>query len=118
MQAFAIARHACHVHLGTKLGQAEGLQAAALPSFLSAQSPRLPLSNSIPLPQVEVTCTTDPELFLGTKPHCPLFLDPHGCSVSIILFDLTLAPTHCLISPLSTCWCCYLPMSHVAVYAA
>ncbi|KAL3143576.1 hypothetical protein ABBQ38_002373 [Trebouxia sp. C0009 RCD-2024] len=52
-EAYAIACHACHVHLGTKLGQAEGPQAAALPCFLSAQSPRLPLSNSIPLPQVE-----------------------------------------------------------------
>lgn len=58
MQAFAIAAHACHVHLGTQLGQAEGQQAAALPCFRSAQPPTLPVNNSIPLPQVEVSYTT------------------------------------------------------------
>ena len=62
MQAFAIARHACHVHLGTQLGQAEGQQAAALPCFRSVQPAILPMSNSVPLPQVEVSYFTTPAL--------------------------------------------------------
>ena len=52
MQAFALAGHACHIHLGTKPGQ--GQPAAALPCFRSAQAPALPSNNSVPLPTLEV----------------------------------------------------------------
>ena len=89
MQAFAIACHACHVHLGTKLGQAEGPQPAALPCFLSAQSARLPLSNSIALPQVEVTYSTTPGYPLAPKLlRPPLHLSIHDRFVYACLLDL------------------------------
>lgn len=52
LQAFAVASHACHVHLGSKPGQ--GQPPAALPCLRSAQTPALPSNNSVPLPQVEV----------------------------------------------------------------
>ncbi len=52
LQAFAVASHACHVHLGSKPGQ--GQAPAALPCLRSAQTPALPSNDSVPLPQLEV----------------------------------------------------------------
>ena len=52
LQAFAVASHACHVHLGSKPGP--GQAPAALPCLRSAQTPALPSNNSVPLPQLEV----------------------------------------------------------------
>ncbi len=52
LQAFAVASHACHVHLGSKPGQ--GHAAAALPCLRSAQTAALPSNNSVPLPQLDV----------------------------------------------------------------
>ncbi|DBA79408.1 hypothetical protein WJX79_002219 [Trebouxia sp. C0005] len=50
-EAFAVASHACHVHLGSKSGP--GQAPAALPCLRSAQTPALPSNNSVPLPQLE-----------------------------------------------------------------
>ena len=52
LQAFAVAGHACHVHLGSKPGP--GQAPAALPCLRSAQTPALPSNISVPLPQLEV----------------------------------------------------------------
>ncbi len=52
LQAFAVASHACHVHLGSKPGQ--GQTPATVPCLRSAQTPALPSNNSVPLPQLEV----------------------------------------------------------------
>ncbi|DBB17102.1 TPA: hypothetical protein ACH3X3_014184 [Trebouxia sp. C0006] len=50
-EAFAVASHACHVHLGSKPGP--GQAPAALPCLRSAQTPALPSNISVPLPQLE-----------------------------------------------------------------
>ena len=53
LQAFALASHACQVHIGTQPGLEHG--DLALPLLKSAQPPALPSHSSIPLPQVEVS---------------------------------------------------------------
>lgn len=53
LQAFALASHACHVHLGTRPGQV--LDSLPLPRLKSRDEANLPIQNLIPLPQLEVS---------------------------------------------------------------
>lgn len=53
LQAFALASHACHVHLGTRPGHVA--DPSPLPRLRSTEEAALPAQNLIPLPQLDVS---------------------------------------------------------------